>query len=541
MRHRIFLTVVDLCLIALATFGAQLLRDNFETRPEQFLALLPYLGATLAIAVPIVTVFGLNKSIWRLSSMADYLRAAIATLAIVTGAVVLGFIFNRLEGVARSLPILQAALVLCALVGVRVVSRLHHMGRDDRFAAPHGLPSYNSLDAPETVLLVGINRITELYLRSVAEFSLGQIKVAGLLATKERHTGRLVQEHTILGMPEEIASVLRSLEVHGVCTDRIVITVAFHSLSARAQAALLEVERDSNIKVEFFADNIGIIGRTTRLPPANETLPKSDRALEPTLDPARLEADVGRPYWRVKRVIDLVAVTTALLLLAPLMLLVAALVALDVGLPAIFWQQRPGKDGRPFRLYKFRTMRAAHDSEGRRIADVERLSLVGNLLRRLRLDELPQLYNVMMGQMSFIGPRPLLPHDQFPALAARLSVRPGLTGWAQIKGGRNLTPSDKAALDIWYVRNGSLWVDAKIFVATLRTIVFGERTDADAIRDAWRELGPKRLSCESVEPSSSPDSAVSGVKSDGRVTYLQPIRNKHVAGRRSSHPDALRS
>jgi lipopolysaccharide/colanic/teichoic acid biosynthesis glycosyltransferase len=498
MRHRFFLTVVDLCLIALATFGAQLLRDNFETRPDQFLALLPYLGATMAIALPIVTVLGLNKSIWRLSSMADYLRASIATLAIVTGAVVLGFTFNRLEGVARSLPILQAALVLCALVGVRVVSRLHHTGRNDRFTAPQGLPSYNPLDVPETILLVGVNRITELYLRSVAEFSLGQIKVAGLLATKQRHTGRLVQEYTILGTPEEVASVLRNLEVHGVCTDRIVVTMAFHALSARGQAALLEVERNSNIKVEFFADNIGIVGRPTRPPPTIQPLPNSDRALEFSLDPARLEADFARPYWRAKRALDLVVVTTTLILLAPLMLLVAALVAMDVGLPATFWQQRPGKDGRPFRLYKFRTMRAPHDSEGRRIADAERLSVVGNLLRRLRIDELPQLYNVMMGQMSFIGPRPLLPNDQFPTLAARLAVRPGLTGWAQIKGGRNLTPSDKAALDIWYVRNGSFLIDAKILVATLHMILFGERTDANAIRDAWRELGPKRLSCESV-------------------------------------------
>jgi FlaA1/EpsC-like NDP-sugar epimerase len=118
--------------IALATFGAQLLRDYFETRPDQFLALLPYLGATVAIALPVVTVLGLNKSIWRLSSMADYLCAAIATVAILTGTVDLGFTFNRLEGVARTLPILQAALVLCALVGVRVISRVHRTGRDDR-------------------------------------------------------------------------------------------------------------------------------------------------------------------------------------------------------------------------------------------------------------------------------------------------------------------------------------------------------------------------------------------------------------------------
>jgi lipopolysaccharide/colanic/teichoic acid biosynthesis glycosyltransferase len=292
---------------------------------------------------------------------------------------------------------------------------------------------------------------------------------------------------------------LRSLEVHGVCADRIVVTVAFEALSARAQAALLEVERDSNVKVEFFADNIGIVGRTTRPSQANQPLPNGSRAVEFSLDPARLKADVARPYWRVKRALDLIAVMTAFVLLAPLMLLVAALVAMDVGLPAIFWQQRPGKDGRPFRLYKFRTMRAPHDSEGRRIADAKRLSLIGSLLRRLRLDELPQLYNVLMGQMSFIGPRPLLPHDQFPALAARLAVRPGLTGWAQIKGGRNLTASDKAALDIWYLRNGSFLVDAKILIATLHMILFGEQTDADAIRDAWRELGPKRLSSARVD------------------------------------------
>jgi lipopolysaccharide/colanic/teichoic acid biosynthesis glycosyltransferase len=173
--------------------------------------------------------------------------------------------------------------------------------------------------------------------------------------------------------------------------------------------------------------------------------------------------------------------------------LILALVAIDVGLPAIFWQQRPGKDGRPFRLYKFRTMRAPHDSEGRRVADAERVSFVGNLLRRLRLDELPQLYNVLIGEMSFVGPRPLLPQDQFPGLTERLAIRPGLTGWAQVKGGRDLTPSDKAALDVWYVRNGSFRVDLEIVLGTLRLILIGERTDWDAIRTAWRALGCDRL------------------------------------------------
>jgi lipopolysaccharide/colanic/teichoic acid biosynthesis glycosyltransferase len=170
------------------------------------------------------------------------------------------------------------------------------------------------------------------------------------------------------------------------------------------------------------------------------------------------------------------------------MLIVFVAVALDSGFPVVFWQQRPGLRGRPFRLYKFRTMRPPHDSRGRLLSEAERQSKLGRLLRRIRLDELPQLYNILVGDMSFVGPRPLLPVDQSPAFAARLAVRPGLTGWAQIKGGRELTASDKAALDIWYVRNASLWLDLRILFGTVAVVCQGEETDRNAIRQAWREL-----------------------------------------------------
>lgn len=506
MRHRLVLTSVDLGLIGLATLCAQFLRDNFDTSPDQVLALLPYVGLTGCVAIPVLTATGLNRSIWCLSAMADYLRAAVATLAIVTVAVVLGFLVNRLEGVARSLPILQAALVLCALVGVRVTSRLRYAGRDSNWAQAMVLSP--SSQTGETILVVGINRVTELYLRSLAEYSPGRIKIAGLLATKQRHTGRLVQGHKILGMPEEVTSVLRALEVHGVGIERIVVTVAFDALSADAQAALLDVERRSNIKIEFFADNIGIVGPPVRMPTMNNHQPFSERTDDFALHRDGVKVTLERRYWRLKRAIDLIVASSSFVVLAPLIVLVTVLVAFDVGLPAIFWQQRPGKDGRPFRLYKFRTMRAPHDAQGHRILDDERLSVVGRLLRRFRLDELPQLYNVLVGEMSFIGPRPLLPQDQFPALAARLAIRPGLTGWAQIKGGRDLAPSDKAALDVWYVKNGSLRVDLEIILATLRMILFGERTDPSAIREAWFELGCDRLE----RPQNAPNGGVDHVR-----------------------------
>jgi lipopolysaccharide/colanic/teichoic acid biosynthesis glycosyltransferase len=201
-----------------------------------------------------------------------------------------------------------------------------------------------------------------------------------------------------------------------------------------------------------------------------------------------LDALAHRPYWRVKRAIDVASAACLLVVTGPIALLVAALVAIDVGWPVVFWQQRPGLGGQPFKLYKFRTMAAAHDRDGRRLSDSERQTFLGRLIRRTRLDELPQLFNILLGEMSFVGPRPLLPVDQPSAYGARLLVRPGLTGWAQVQGGRKVTASDKAALDVWYVRHASLRLDALILVRTVWMAIFGERVSAAAIRRAWYEL-----------------------------------------------------
>ena len=113
---------------------------------------------------------------------------------------------------------------------------------------------------------------------------------------------------------------------------------------------------------------------------------------------------------------------------------------------------------------------------------------LGHLLRRLRLDELPQLFQILSGEMSFVGPRPLLPVDQSPAYAARLLVRPGLTGWAQVTGGRTISAADKAALDVWYVHHASLALDVRILLTTALMVLFGERVDQRAIARAWRDL-----------------------------------------------------
>ncbi|HEX6002325.1 MAG TPA: sugar transferase [Hyphomicrobiaceae bacterium] len=416
--------------------------------------------------------------------MPDYLNVLGAAILIVTAAVGLGFLFNRLAGVARSLPVIQAYLIVFALVGARVLARLRHAGRGRAAALPE--PSSTGC---EDILIVGINPITELYLRSLAEYGAGHVRVMGLLTRKGSHAGRVVQGHRILGRPEQIAGILVDLEVHGVPIQRVVVTVPFEELSPAARSALREANETFGIRVEFFAEHI--CGPRPKPPVDTHQAARSAAgAGQPGLRGGEQVAPMRRYYWQLKRAFDVTAAICAIVLLAPLLLLLAVLVVIDIGAPAIFWQQRPGIGGRPFRLYKFRTMARPYDADGNRLADDDRLTGTGRFLRRSRLDELPQLFNILIGEMSFVGPRPLLATDQCPAIDGRLAVRPGITGWAQIKGGRKLSAPDKAALDVWYVNNASLRVDFQILVGTLGVVLLGERvTDGDAIREAWRELG----------------------------------------------------
>ena len=152
------------------------------------------------------------------------------------------------------------------------------------------------------------------------------------------------------------------------------------------------------------------------------------------------------------------------------MIFAALVVLLDVGSPVLFWQQRFGKGGRKFLLLKFRTLRPPFDWRGQPIPEAQRISRVGRLLRQSRLDELPQLLNVLVGDMSLIGPRPLLPEDQPSNPTTRLLVRPGISGWAQVNGGKFLTPEQKDEYDEYYIRNASPRFDLRIALMTLKVL-----------------------------------------------------------------------
>lgn len=480
--RRISLLFIDIVLVALATLVASALRHDLTLSPDRLSVLLPYLLLTMVVAAVVLPAFGTGRSVWRLTTLKDYLRLAVATAFIVTGAVALGFAFNRLDGIARSLPVLQGLVMLFAMVGVRVLLRLRHAARQ----RPAPLQSPQDGAPARTVLVVGVSRLTEAYLLSIREFADDRVRVAGLLGRRESDIGRIVLEHPVLGTPDKLTSVLQDLELHGVTVDCIVVATRFSRLSPEARQALLDVEQAGHIPVEFLAEHMGLEEHLASKADGSASPRSSSSAF--AIDDATLEALAARPYWRIKRIIDLAVALAGLIVLAPVMAVVALLVALDLGLPVVFPQQRPGLGGRPFRVYKFRTMGPSHDADGRRIADTKRLSAIGRFLRRTRLDELPQLFHVLMGDMSFIGPRPLLPADQSPTYATRLLVRPGITGWAQVVGGRAIPALDKAALDVWYVQNASLWLDLEILIRTIPLLILGERVSRPAIERAWRDL-----------------------------------------------------
>ena len=485
------LLLADVALMLLATFFALLLRENFEIAANRFVAFLPYLLATLASALVVFPVAGLNRFVWRFSSFHDHLAVTGAVAVGATAAAGLAFAYNRLDGVARSLPFLQFLTGTALLIGARVLHRLAHEFSHDRKAAPAMLRPQLHGNAGKIVLIAGITRLAEAYLRAAAEMPACQIHIAGIIARKDRHAGRLLSAHRVLGSPENIGDILDSLELHGVTVDVIAVAAPFRTFSPEAQQALLSAERARAIELRFLAEDWGLTVEHPGNAPAGVQSSASPDARTPhfEISPALLDSYGRRRYWIVKRVVDVAGATVLTLLLSPVMLVTAFLVAASAGFPVLFWQQRPGLGGRPFRVYKFRTMQSAHKSDGCRLSDRERVSRVGELLRRLRLDELPQLFNIIRGDMSFIGPRPLLSQDQSAAYCARLLVRPGLTGWAQVVGGRDIPPVDKAALDVWYVCNASFALDAEIVLRTIPFVLFGERISMRYLERAWQELG----------------------------------------------------
>lgn len=259
IRRRLGILFVDCLSLVGAIVFAQLLRDNLIFNTTRIEGLHAYVVATLAMALVAIPVSGIDRMVWRLRTFYDYVRVAWTVLAIVVGASVITFAFNRLDGVSRSIPILQLILSITALVGVRTLVpgyiRARRSRRNLQRSRDIGLAVHSD---SRSVLLVGLNRLSDLYAEAVAELAPNDAHIAGLVGPSHRHVGKLLGAHKVLGTPEELEEIVRDLAVHGVFIDNIIVMVAPNRLSHIAREALLRLERGSNVKVEYLVEKIGL-------------------------------------------------------------------------------------------------------------------------------------------------------------------------------------------------------------------------------------------------------------------------------------------
>ena len=291
--------------------------------------------------------------------------------------------------------------------------------------------------------------------------STGQILLRSL-TEDPRLFGRALLSHPIIGPPSAIARVVREYKVHGVDITRVLICE--NRPKEREGREISEYCNSAGVAPSYLSDVVGF-------------------ELREPVEQNEESAGERNNYQVLKRAFDLSVSAAIAIAISPLAMLMALGILIDLGWPIIFWQKRLGFRGRPFLIYKFRTLHAPYDRLGNFVEESQRASRFGSFLRRLRLDELPQLWNVFTGEMSFVGPRPLLPIDQPKGSQLRLQMRPGVTGWAQINGGRQIAAEEKGVLDEWYVHNACVWLDIRIILRTVWTVLFGDRCNVSHVAE----------------------------------------------------------
>jgi len=198
----------------------------------------------------------------------------------------------------------------------------------------------------------------------------------------------------------------------------------------------------------------------------------------------------------LKRIIDIIGALVGLIVSSPIMLIVSLIIYLTMGRPVFFKQLRPGLNGKPFVIYKFRTMLDLRDKDGNLLPDEKRITAIGKFLRSTTLDELPEFWNVLKGDMSLVGPRPLLVEylpRYTPEQARRHNVKPGMTGWAQVNGRNAITWEEKFKLDVWYVDNWNIPLDLKIIFLTILKVFKREGVSAEGYATMPEFVGSKNM------------------------------------------------
>jgi lipopolysaccharide/colanic/teichoic acid biosynthesis glycosyltransferase len=468
----------DVICASAAPWLAFALRDPRCFEPGLIDQAIIYSAISLLVAVAVLIWSGISNIIARYFSAADGYHILRTAFTSASATSMVAFFVTRLDTIPRSLPIIHffvlgAFLVVGRLIRARFVRREKINGEN------------NGLREQENIIVLGANSVASFYIRMIDSFVHGNRKVLAVIDANPRLRNRTILGRQVIGAPADLPDILSEYKIHGIDIHKLVVTIDKSELPETVWEDLyLNLPPSQQINIEFIAERLGLTRHSGKLPSAKTM----DAAFQHPV--SRAEVRLRRYYWSLKRLGDIIIAGALLVILAPLFGVVALVTRLGIGSPVIFWQRRVGRLGTPFFVFKFRTLLAPFDAQGRLRDESARLPAVGAFLRRTRLDELPQLFNILRGEMSFVGPRPLLPVDQPSDVESRLSVPPGITGWAQVHGGNLVAPDEKNTLDEYYVLNASLWLDLKIVLKTVLFLITGDLHARNHAKNHLKNIAP---------------------------------------------------
>jgi lipopolysaccharide/colanic/teichoic acid biosynthesis glycosyltransferase len=458
------ITLFDVAAGAVAPILAILIRNLTTVAPLDVGSLIFYSGVSAALSVWFFNVFRVAHGLSKYFSYRDAIGIAKASACAAAGAAAVSFTLTRLNDIPRSVPAIHFILLFSMLAGARLLRR--SMAHRHNFGAAADIAHGDE----RSVILVGAGRLAWFYARLLDSFAIDNRRIAAVLDDDRKVHGRSVFGHVIVGGTPEAAALLDDFAMHGVNISGFIICERDQDRAYALRDRLEPLCAERGLRLELLAEQLGVFSHE-----AKETFSEA-------ADISDSLPNIG--YLRAKRVIDATLVSCAVIVCLPLFAIAGLLVLIDMGSPVIFWQRRIGREGRAVYVHKFKTMRNPIDNSGGLLSDNERRSRIGQFMRVTRLDELPQLYDVIKGDMGLVGPRPLLPADQPEGPSLRLAVAPGLTGWAQIHGGKLITAEEKNELDEWYVRNASLPLDIKIMLRTILIVLVGDKRNEQRIAAA---------------------------------------------------------
>ena len=460
----------DTLWIAISPIIAFALRDPSYLQINQIsyfsTPILAYAVVGFSINILTFIVMNVYETLDHVFTGKDALSVVLSCLISVVLTTFVFFVFTRLDGVPRTVPIIYGLVLVFGLL----LYRLLHKEIYEKSSVIVNYPlTVDSNFLLKRVIIIGLDPFAISVIRTTEKQIPQTVQVIAAYSHNGKYNGRTISHVRIFDDITSLRSIVQEYLVHGILVSEIWISDSC-LINQNSKQSIQQAVHECGVVSKKLSEALNL----TSLETQNAT-----KDLKPR--------NVERPnfiYWKIKRFLDVSVGVLLFISLSPIIIILVIITFKIYGMPIFFWQERIGRFGRRFRLYKIRTLGAPINKHGKLLNDEERLTEFGRILRRLRLDELPQLLSVINGDMSGIGPRPLLPRDQPRDSSIRLLVRPGITGWAQINGGELLSVDEKNLLDCWYVYNASLLLDIKIVVGSFKVLFLGVYKNHKALETA---------------------------------------------------------